>query len=111
AVPCDRDLFAALDKVEQVAKLVFCLECANDFHGFKLAQASLRSRDIVGCDPPPPAPTVSARLLARRKRDPAGQVREGVLLVGKRHRGDEMALEVRLDRGLDLVDAPDDALD
>src|SRR6202167_5300138 len=60
---------------------------------------------------PSPAPTLSARLLARGKRDPSGQVREGVLLVGQRHRGDEMALEVRLDRRLDLIDTPDDAFD
>ena len=53
---------------------------------------------------------LSARPL-RAGRDPLGQVREGVLLVGKRHRGDEMALEVGLDRRLDLIDAPHDALD
>ena len=60
-----------------------------------------------GSPTPPPAPTLSARLLARGQRDPIGQIGEGVLLVGKRHRGDEMALEVRLDRRLDLIDAPD----
>ena len=61
--------------------------------------------------PPSPSPALCARLLARRQRDALGQIGEGVLLVGERHRGDEMALEVRLDRRLDLVDAPHDALD
>ena len=43
--------------------------------------------------------------------DDLGQVREGGRLVREGHRLDEMLLEARLDRGLDLLDPPDDALD
>ena len=45
------------------------------------------------------------------KVDDGRQVREGGGLVGEGHRLDEVLLEARLDGGLDLLDASDDALD
>src|SRR5580704_14757151 len=55
---------------------------------------------------PAPSASLAARFLRRGKIDPCAQVRKSVRLVGDRHRGDEEGLEVRLDRGLDLLDLP-----
>ena len=48
---------------------------------------------------------------SRQRRRPGRQVRERRRPVRERHRLDEVLLEARLDRGLDLLDRPDDALD
>ena len=46
-----------------------------------------------------------------RQRHHRAEVRERGRLVRERHRLDEVLLEARLDGGLDLLDAPDDAFD
>ena len=81
------------------------------------------SSTVIG---PPSRPTTTAR---RRRPPPSGRAptsRSGAALrqlrdlrqvgrrrrpVGEGHRLDEMLLEARLDRGLDLLDPPDDVLD
>ena len=66
----------------------------------------------------PPAPAFRPGVAATVGRDRPGRQRDDPLEIGAggrpvrdRHRLDEMLLEPRLDRGLDLLDAADDGLD
>ena len=65
---------------------------------------------VARCGRRRPAPPVAGA--SRRQRSTTrARLRERGRLVRERHRLDEVLLEARLDRGLDLLDPPDDAFD